>query len=63
MGDDDADYALALIMQRCPEAIDYVVSFEIAQRIVEVVDALAERMLALEKAVDGRLETEDAQAA
>ena len=52
--DSDADYLAAVIAARCgPEMADAVVPVEIVARIVEVIDAMQERLDGLAAAVGG----------
>jgi hypothetical protein len=56
--DEDAERAWAIIAHRCPEALDYVVSYEIFALVIETIDALEDRTEALQQAVDALREGE-----
>jgi hypothetical protein len=58
--DDGADYVDRVIRHRCGDEIaDRVVSVEVFVRMIEVLDALAERLAALNAVVDGLPRTDD----
>jgi hypothetical protein len=52
----DGELAMRIIAARCePEVLDYVVSFDVLALIVEVLDAMEDRLQALEEAVQANV--------
>jgi hypothetical protein len=50
----DGDTAMRIIAARCePEVVEYTVNYEILQLVVEVIDAMEDRLQALEEAAGG----------
>jgi hypothetical protein len=59
----DPDYVARILAARAPEICDYVVTHEVLQLVVEVIDAQEARPQALLEAADGPLTFEGHQIA
>ena len=53
MDADDFDRAWRIVSHRAPEAIDFLVSFEVLERIIETIVALEERTRGLQEFAGG----------
>jgi hypothetical protein len=47
------EHAMRIIAHKVPEAVDYVVSYEVLAQVIDTIDALAERIAALQEALGG----------
>jgi hypothetical protein len=52
---DEFEHAWRIIAHRAPEAVDYVVSFEVLVQMIETINMLAARLQALQDTVDAIL--------
>jgi hypothetical protein len=53
--DDDGDYAMRVIAARAPEVADQVVSVEVLEQVLAVIEALQDRLAELAEQVEGRM--------
>jgi hypothetical protein len=57
----DGELAMRIVSHRAPECVDFIVSFEVLQLVVDVIDELEERMVELEERLWAITEPVDAQ--